>query len=217
MSQAELARALDATPPAIQQILSGRTKTSRLLPRMAQYFRVNEEWLNGTSDSRFANVTGSMTPDQLVSELKLRLAGGRIHGTLDDGEVKSEGFPFCNDVFDPYWLMKEVSLFDGAAASRNDEDYIPPVITVAIGTDAMSPTISKGDEVTISLSTTKVTEAEAIWYLSYGGLRMIRRLMPLPSGGYHVSADNPRSPSFDADASDVTILGRAFWLGRRIS
>lgn len=49
-SQSSLAREIGATQGAIQQIISGRTKTSRLLPEIADALGVSVQWLKGKSD-----------------------------------------------------------------------------------------------------------------------------------------------------------------------
>ena len=214
MSQADLARMVGASPPAIQQILSGKTKRSRLVSSMARVLGVSEAWLTGESDSPFEVVSGSMTPDELVKQLRVRLSGGAVFGQIDDDGHKPE---FLNDLFDPDWLVHQISKFDPTISDIDDEDFVPPVLTIPAGTDAMAPTINKGDQVTVSLWNHKVDQADAIWYISYGGLRMIRRLMPLPIGGFRVSGDNPNSPTFEAPAHDVRIIGRAFWVGRPLS
>lgn len=51
-NQTSLAEAVGATQGAIQQILSGRTKRSRLLPDIADALGVSVQWLIGKSDDR---------------------------------------------------------------------------------------------------------------------------------------------------------------------
>lgn len=212
MSQAQLARALGVSPPAIQQILSGKTKRSRLGAEIANLFSVSLAWLNGTSDSQFLPVSGTLTPDQLVEQLRIKVHSGRM--TFQDTD--NPNTDIVNDVFRPAWLIDKISRFDPAAIEGLSEDEVPSAFVVVAATDAMSPTIEKGDEVLISLWTSEVEEPDAIWWLEYGGLRMIRRLMPIPGGGFRVSADNPKSPTFEAPAKEISVLGRAFWLGRTL-
>lgn len=215
--QADLARALSVSPAAIQQLLSGKTRNSRLTPKIARLFNVDERWINGESDSRFQEVSGSLTPDQLVKELKLRLSGGYVVGSQGDVDF---GHTEGSNLYDPVWIIEQVRKFDPDLAKKADDDptymYTPPVTTIEAATDAMAPTIKKGDEILISSETRSIREPDAVWFLSYGGLEMIRRVMPLPSGGYRISADNPHSPTFETPASDVEVLGRAFWMGRTL-
>jgi transcriptional regulator with XRE-family HTH domain len=52
IGQAELARRVGATPGAINQIASGLTRRSRLLPDIAQELRIPLDWLTGKTDER---------------------------------------------------------------------------------------------------------------------------------------------------------------------
>lgn len=214
-SQADLARFVGATPPAIQQLLSGRTKRSKLEPQIARLFRVSEAWLRGETDTPFEPVTGTMSPEELATELRLRLSGSTILGLTDD--TSDRVAKIRSGLFAPDWLRQEMSNFDPGLSPDLTKDDYPPVVTIPAGTDAMAPTIEKGDDVTVSLSHTHVDVTDGIWLFNYGGLKMLRRLMPLPAGGFRVSADNPRSPTFEASERDIGILGRAFWLGRRLT
>lgn len=52
LSQEELASAVDATQGAISQILTGLTRNSRLLPKIAAALAVNLDWLVGVTDDK---------------------------------------------------------------------------------------------------------------------------------------------------------------------
>lgn len=210
VSQSQLADELGISPSAVHQIVSGKTKESRHERRIAEIFDVTEAYLRGETDNPFRPTTGSMTPLELAKQLRIAMSGSSIFG--NDGE----GYDTLNAIFDPHWLCELISKFDMKAVKEFGDDNGPPVGTINASTDAMAPTIMKGDDVTYSLATREVKVPDAIWALDYGGLRMIRRLMPLPNGGFRVSADNPASPTFEAPAEDIRVLGRAFWIGRSL-
>lgn len=210
ISQSLLADELGISPSAVHQIVSGRTKESKYEGRIAERLGVTEAYLRGETDDPFRPTAGTMTPLELAHQLKIAMSGAMVLAA--DGK----GFDAMNAIFDPIWLAEVISRFDKKAVKDFDEDFGPPVSTMNASTDAMSPTIQKGDDVTYSLATRTVDVPDAIWAINYGGLRMIRRLMPLPNGGYRVSADNPASPTFEAPAEDIQILGRAFWIGRSL-
>jgi transcriptional regulator with XRE-family HTH domain len=50
VDQSELARRVGCTPAAINQILTGRTNISKLLPDIARELRVAVDWLRGKTD-----------------------------------------------------------------------------------------------------------------------------------------------------------------------
>lgn len=91
--QSSLARKIGCTPAAINQILTGRTNRSRLLPEIAELYDVALPYLEGRKDDRgrgtggdrevsaderrLLNLTQRMTPEDrtLVYSLASRLAG----------------------------------------------------------------------------------------------------------------------------------------------
>lgn len=212
-TQSDLARLLGVSASAISQVMTGKTRDSRLIPSLAAALGVSVPYLTGESDDPFHPVSGTLTPRELAAELKLKLSGQAILGITADPEY------VFSEVYDPEWRYFRIKKFDpDIMKSYGNENYIPGVANMVASTDAMSPTIMQGDEVYFSTSTRSVSLSDAIWLIDYGGLRMIRRLMPLPkTDGYKVYADNPVSPTFEAPANDIEILGRAFWIGRPLA
>ncbi|WP_294312800.1 helix-turn-helix domain-containing protein [uncultured Sphingomonas sp.] len=217
-TQATLARACDVTPSAIQQILSGKTKNTRLAPTIARVLGVSQDYITGHSPDRYSAVSGDISPDELANILKNKLFGydrGFTKRIYDDSDLNDALF---NKVYDPYWIRRQVARVSPELFIENGPDYTPPLMSEAIGTDAMSPTLIKGDHVLISAASRTVDGDHGIWAISYGGLPMIRRLMPLPHDrGYRVSADNPAAPTFEAPKADIELIGIVFWIGRMLS
>lgn len=223
MTQADLARHLKVTPSAVHQLLSGKTKNSRLTPKIAQILEVPEAYLTGESDHPYLPVSGTMTPEELASALKdqltinSKMVGSKLVKTDDNGLSIDEG---SNEVFEPDWLLRKIASFDAQAVVRYQSDgrSFPPIVAKQIVNDAMAPTLMRGDEVVFSTETRTIDVADGIWLFTYGGLLMTRRLTPLPDGrGYRVSGDNPGTPTFEAPTSDINVLGRAFWVGRALA
>jgi len=213
-TQSDLARLLGVSPSAISQVLKGKTKDSRLLPGISTALGASIAYLKGETDDPFDPVDGSITPKELASQLKLKLSGVYVRGL--EGEEKDD--IDSPDHLDYDWLMTTISRFDPSILDHDDPEFFPPHTVLRAATDAMSPTINKGDQVTISLLSTNVDEPDAIWLINYGGLKMLRRLMRLPDGaGFRIYADNPASPTFTAPDKDIYVHGRAFWLGRYLA
>lgn len=217
-TQATLARAVSVTPSAIQQLLSGKTKNSRLLPRIARALNASEEYISGTSPERYSAVSGDISPEDLAKALSGKLFGydkSRQKKLYDDPSLNAATY---NQVYDPYWLKSQVARVSPELFENNGSDYIPPLATLSMATDAMSPTLLRGDQLIVSTASRRVVGHDGIWSISYGGLQMVRRLMPLPQDrGYRVSADNPTAPTFEAPKEDIELRGVVFWVGRMVS
>lgn len=56
INQSELARRIGVTPGAINQIVGGPTKRTRLLPAIARELGVSVDWLAGLTDDRRGDV-----------------------------------------------------------------------------------------------------------------------------------------------------------------
>jgi transcriptional regulator with XRE-family HTH domain len=68
IGQAELARRVGVTPGAINQIVTGLTRRSRLLPDIARELHVTIDWLKGESDDPQQDA-----PQELLTSQEQRL------------------------------------------------------------------------------------------------------------------------------------------------
>lgn len=86
--------------------------------------------------------------------------------------------------------------------------------------DSMVPTILDDDAVLIDKSQTAVDRQDRIWACAYGGVGMIKRLRRVPSedeiGRYLVISDNPAVDNYEVSESELAIIGRVVWIGRRV-
>lgn len=99
LDQSSLARKVGCSPAAINQIVTGRTSRSRLLPDIAAELGVTLEYLQGRSDDRIG-AKAVVSPDEqqiiylsrqlgrddlaLVRQLLLRLTNSGVRETLHD-------------------------------------------------------------------------------------------------------------------------------------
>jgi len=111
--QSSLARKIGCTPAAINQILTGRTQRSRLLPEIADLYDIALPYLQGRLDTRgsssggeravssderrLLNLTQRMTPEDrsLVYALAARLAGVPVK--VDEGKADLQLNPTVHD------------------------------------------------------------------------------------------------------------------------
>ncbi len=88
---------------------------------------------------------------------------------------------------------------------------------IEVDGDSMWPTLHSGDHVLLNRAETWYSR-DGIYALDIGDGLQIKRLAMHPvTRGITVKSDNPDYPSFEGiDASELRILGRAIWLGRKI-
>lgn len=197
VNQSDLARAVGATPAAVQQILSGATRRSRLMPDIARVLGVNLDWLT----AKDAMGGGAMEDgrDGYVSLLELDLSYGMGGGTFLDEQDPDATMA----VFDPRWL--------------NTITTSPPsLLFIARGAgDSMMPTILDNDTLLIDRGQRRITQQDRIWTLSYGGLGMIKRVRRTPKGMFLLMSDNPAISTIEATEDELHVVGRLAWIGRK--
>lgn len=82
--------------------------------------------------------------------------------------------------------------------------------------DSMFPTLLTDDLVVIDTTQKVLNLRDRIWACSIYGAGAIKRLRPAAEGKVEIISDNPSVKDELVDASDVHIVGRVIWLGRRI-
>ncbi len=201
LSQAELARRAAVSPAAIQQLLNGSSKTTRSLRKIAEALEVSPDWLEGVSDAT------------TVEGVKLAQFPG-------DGEVVKVAYigVFKGPPFDrkkaglrflsvsKYWLEHITDGLDALDVSFHQ-----------VATDEMSPTISRGDDVCYRHEHAHDGMPDGIWFLSYNGVGLLRRVRPAKGAGFYLSADNPIIAPFEARADEIEFGGKVLWQGRSLT
>lgn len=204
LDQSELARRVGCTPGAINQMLSGHTRTSRFLPDIARELGVAVDWLMGrTGDAERQRTLYSheLLEQQLDAvmvnqvEMGLSMGGG---STIEDWPVVQQ-VPISRS-----WLR---------SLTPNGPENV--IIAPGIG-DSMWPTISDRDLAFIDRAQNTPRLADQIYALTYGGWGMIKRLRALPDGSLQINSDNPQVSPITAYDGEAQIIGRVVGLVRRI-
>jgi phage repressor protein C with HTH and peptisase S24 domain len=205
MSQADLARRVGVSQPAIQQVLNGRTGRSRVLPEIAQQLGVSVSYLLGdTDDPAAVDVPRPLSPDDMAAELGV----ARVRQV--PVEYGMGGGTYIEDYVEEQW-----SFFD-AEWLREITETPPSSLFVARGVgDSMMPTLLDSDTLLVDRSQRTVKQQDRIWALTYGEVGMIKRIRRLPHGKYLVMSDSPHVSDFDAPDEDIHIIGRVVWIGRK--
>ena len=235
VSQTSLADAVGTSQATISQILTGTTRNSRLLPKIAQCLAVNLNWLLGVTDDKIdmfdkegeplsedtlaAMQAGAVT-NRLINPEQLR-TGNQLPGPLVDEDVVEidridlaygMGGSFLDNA------TVEVEKVKFSASWLREFTKTPPhllVTTQGLG-DSMMPTIHDRDVVIIDRSQKHPDMGDKIWAITYAGMGMIKRLRFQPDGTVKISSDNQLIRDELATDGDLFIVGRVIAIMRSV-
>ena len=192
---ASLSRLLGRNAAYIQQFIK-RGTPKRLAEddrrTLARYFGVEETVLGAPEADRPPKM-------MVVPVLDVRASAG--HGAAASRETKLGAI-----AFETRWLK---TLASGSIADLS-------VIQV-IG-DSMEPTLAAGDDVIVDRSDGNARLRDGIYVLRADDQLLVKRLARVPTkSGVVVHSDNPAYPSWEPKTrSDVDIVGRVLWFGRKV-
>ena len=106
--------------------------------------------------------------------------------------------------------------FDASLLSRLTHASFDKLFVARGEGDSMFPTLINDDLVVIDTSQTVLNLRDRIWACSIYGAGAIKRLRPIADGKVEVISDNPVLKDEIVDASELYIIGRVIWLGRRV-
>jgi phage repressor protein C with HTH and peptisase S24 domain len=164
--------------------------------RLARYFGVDESLLGGEG--------AAVAPDRSgpVSVPLLDVGASAGAGTSVDGERTR-----AHVAFDPAWLRK--------VASGGPEG----LSIIRVEGDSMLPALAHGDEILVDRCDGRQRLRDGIYVLRLEGALMVKRLAFNPvNRNVTISSDNGAYPSWpDCDPANVELVGRAVWVGRRLT
>lgn len=207
MSQAELARQVGATQGSIQQILSGTTQRSRLLPDIARKFGVSVDYLLGHTDdprsTRQAVLEGApvevVSDDRVVAIREVDVSYGMGSGTF------VEDYP------------EEDAAYFGLAFIQRLTRAPSTMLFLARGIgDSMFPTIHDPDPIMFDRTRTRIDVQDRVWAITYGDLGMVKRIRRLPGDRLMIMSDNENISDFEVAIDEVHVIGRAIWTARAL-
>ncbi len=235
VEQAQVAAAVKCTQGAISHILTGETLRSRFLPEIADYLKVSLSWLRGDSDEKLPpyrqNVHLTADDERRLALVRkanpeqLRAIAGFIAGEKIETEVAAEqlnlvaiqsidlaygmGISFTD-------IPIEIDVLHFPKAWIETITHTPPgLLTWGRGRgDSMMPTINDSDLVLLDRSQTVIREQDAIWAFTEGDTGSIKRLR-LRNERVTILSDNPSVPADEVHVSEIRIVGRVIFIGRR--
>jgi hypothetical protein len=159
---------------------------------LARYFGVDETILGAPVQS-----PGKRGGLRMVPKLKIDASAG--HGALTDSEAVAGQVGF-----DEKWLKKL-----GCEPSQ--------LSLIRVLGDSMAPTLLDGDDIMVDRSAANTALRDGIHVIRMDDVLMVKRLARGPAGRISILSDNIAYPDWaDVDGSDVTIIGRVIWAGRKL-
>ena len=171
--------------------------------RLARYLSIPEERLGGPPRpvAIAAETSGARNGDLLlVPRLDVRASAG--HGTSPDDER-----PVARLGFHAGWL-REITGSNPAGLSM-----------IRVSGDSMAPTLGDGDEILVDGGDTADRLRDGIYVLRLDDSLMVKRLAINPTArSITIVSDNPAYPTWpDRNPGEIRVIGRAIWVGRRIT
>lgn len=190
---AALSRLLGRNPAYIQQYLR-RGTPKRLAERdrslLAEFFGVEEEVLGAP-----ARAADRLVP---VGRHDLRAAAGA--GAFAEGER-----PIAHIAFDPGWLRR-------VARGRPEQ-----LALIRVAGESMAPTLGDGDDILIDRGDGAERLRDGIYVFRLDGALVVKRLVLGVDRAVIIRSDNPAWPDLSPrSASDLDLIGRVVWTGRRL-
>lgn len=199
IDQSELARRVGSSSAAINQIVNGKTRNSRLLPKIAAKLGVSYEFLSGEDNDPLSGQSIAVALDDDVQIDSIDLAYGMGGTYLDTDEFEVEKATFSRK-----WLRK---------FTPSSPEHL--VSTAGVG-DSMWPTIHDRDTVIVDRSQNRFDQGDRIWAVVFGGVGMLKRCRPLPDGSVRIMSDNPQVSDELAADNDLHIVGRVVAIARSV-
>ncbi len=191
-----LSRLIGRNPAYIQQFIK-RGSPKRLPERersiLARYYGVDPRTLGAPDDD------GAARGEALRLVPKLAVGASAGAGALGEGEALAGKVGF-----DEAWLRR-------LGVDPGD------VSLIRVDGDSMQPALNNGDDIMVDRGAALKPLRDGIHVIRIDGALMVKRLAPTPDERLSILSDNPAYPSWPArDPSDVQVIGRVVWVGRRL-
>lgn len=164
---------------------------------LAEFFGVDERVLGAPAGTR----TRSEGAQRLISVARLDVGASAGHGADpgDEAIVSHIGF-------DGRWLRQ---LCSGREADLS---------LIQVEGDSMSPTLADGDDILVDRSDAGEHVRDGIYVLKRDDALLVKRIALSPSAGtISITSDNDAYPSWqECETSEINILGRVVWFGRKV-
>jgi len=164
---------------------------------LARYFGISDAELGGPGSVGRALFDAT----HLIAIPRLNVDASAGPGAFNESESE------CAHIgFDEKWLRR-VSRSKSADLS-----------VIKVQGDSMSPTLSDGDDILVDAGDRADRLRDGIYVLRRDDALLVKRVAPSPaSRRITIKSDNASYPTWpDCEISDVDIIGRVVWVGRRL-
>ena len=212
ISQADLARQIGVTQPAINHMIKRGTGKTAHLHSIARALSTSPEFLLGEVDDPAPAAVGDdrlpfgSFPVGIVSpsmvdipqiDLQFGLGGAFMDTEIVEHQAEMRSFP--RD-----WLRM---------ITNTDPKHL---CWVQGQGDSMEPVISDGDLALVDRSVVTPGVGDVYWVIAYGQIGMIKRLRPMPDGSVKILSNNPAVPPETAYDGELHIFGRVRAVVKRV-
>lgn len=174
-----------------------------VIARLARGRGVRLDWLATGEGEMFAGgAPRGGNPDQVADYEYIPLYD--VRAAAGGGAIAEEG-PVIDDLaFKAQWVRSELH------ASPRD------LYLIYVDGESMEPTLRPGDVILVNHQDTGPSR-DGIYVLRMDDALLVKRLQRLPGGKIRASSDNAAYQPFELDGnSDIAIIGRVVWSGRRM-
>lgn len=197
INQSQLADSVGIKQPSVGRLLSGETKTTRALDRIAKVLDTTPAYLRGEAAQPDRDLEIRAEDDQFFRLPEVEVGQLSSREAVARAEASGMSIPFPTA-----WVRNMMS-----------GDLADLFIVTAEG-DSMMPTLLDGDHALVDAARQQLFEQDRLWCLAYGGIGMVRRVRRLPDGRLRISGDNPALQPIDVARGECELIGRVIWIGR---
>ena len=197
ISQSELARRVNVTQGAINQLVNGISRSTRHLPQIARELNVSIAWLLDETDDPSPDAPSPT----LMAELEEALGVTRVP-RIDVGYAMGAG-----TVIEDY-PDTELASLDTTWLRRITRS---PAEMLFIGTgigDSMMTTLLDADTLIFDRAQKRINQQDRIWAIAYGELGMVKRVRSQPNGTFLIISDNPAVENFEVGPEDFHVIAK---------
>ncbi|WP_333830983.1 S24 family peptidase [Pararhodobacter sp.] len=190
--RAELARFMNVKPDIVTKILSGdRRVQPEEIPQVVAFFE------NAVAARELPNGSEAPAGSDLVPVYDVAASAG--HGAIVDAEEHVSNLAFSTQ------YLREMTSAKGRQLAA-----------IRVKGDSMTPTIQDGDMVVIDMTRTNL-DFDGLFVMRVGEALQIKRIgRGARRSSVMVIADNSLYPPVDTERTEIDVVGKVIWYGRKV-
>jgi phage repressor protein C with HTH and peptisase S24 domain len=212
-SQRGLAVALDIDPAGVNRLPKGdRQLKAAEIVRIAKYLGVEPPALLGGRGEEPSSLGGSRRQAYPVKTDAEPLDDSYAKVAVYDARAAAGAGGVGGDRVKHYLVFREQWLRAVTAAP------VEQLAVIEIDGDSMEPTLRSGDHALVDRTEIRPRQKDGLYVIRVDGGLQVKRVSAHPvSGLLTISSDNPAYRSYaDIKPTEVAVVGRVIWIGRRM-